>query len=362
MPLTFDQMLTLMVEQDGADLFFSVGAKPTIRGGRGIYTIDEHILTDDDTLDCATQVMNEAQRRVFFETNEMNMAFEKVGVGRFRTSIFRQKSHVGLVIRQVKLIVPTIEQLGLPAILKRIINLPRGLILVTGATGSGKSTTLAAMVDHRNSGMKGHIITLEDPIEFVHQHKESIVNQREIGLDTEDYHTGLKNVLRQAPDVVLIGEIRDAATMENAMMYAETGHLVLSTLHSLNANQTLDRITQFFPLDMEKNIQLQLSHIIRAIISQRLVPRADGTGRVAVLEIMIATARIKELIAQGEIGEIKKTMAEGRQEGMQTFDLHLLHLYNQKVVTRDEAMRAADSPGDLNLRMQGLSSGTDGIG
>jgi twitching motility protein PilU len=358
MPQTLEQMLKTMVDQDGADLFLSVGAPPTIRGGKGIYAIEDRILTDKDAVEYATQVMTDHQKQIFFETNEMNMAFEKEGVGRFRASIFQQKGHVGLVIRQVKLVVPTVDELGLPPIFKQLINLPRGLILVTGATGSGKSTTLAAMIDHRNRTLKGHIITLEDPIEFVHVHQSSIVNQREIGLDTEDYKTGLRNVLRQAPDVVLIGEIRDSETMEHAMMYAETGHLVLSTLHSLNANQTLARITQFFPLEMEVNVHRQLASILRAIISQRLVPRADGQGRVAVVEILLVTPRIKELIAKGDIGEIKITMAQSRQDGMQTFDQHLLHLYNQGIVGRDDALRAADSPGDLNLGMQGLTTGT----
>ncbi len=361
MAKTLTQMLQQMVAEDGADLFLSMGTNPTIRGGKGIYVIDDHVLTDEDTLGMAGEIMSERQKQEFFKTNEMNMAFQQEESGRFRVSIFRQKSQVGMVIRQVKTIVPTIEDLNLPEILKQLISLPRGLILVTGATGSGKSTSLAAMIDHRNRSQTGHIMTLEDPIEFIHQHKTSIVNQREIGLDTEDYHTGLRNVLRQAPDVILIGEIRDAETMEHAMMYAETGHLVLSTLHSLNANQTLDRITQFFPLEMEHNIHLQLSNILKSIISQRLVRTSDGQGRVAVIEIMIASARIRELIAKGDIGEIKQVMEQGVQDGMQTFDLHLLRLYNQGIITREDALKSADSPGDLNLRMQGLTTGTSQI-
>ncbi|MCA9440903.1 MAG: Flp pilus assembly complex ATPase component TadA, partial [Candidatus Omnitrophica bacterium] len=231
MPKTLTQMLQQMVAEDGADLFISVGTKPTIRGGRGIYVIEDRLISEEDALDMAGQIMSERQKQEFFKTNEMNMAFQQEESGRFRVSIFRQKGQVGMVIRQVKTDVPTIDDLKLPEIFKQLITLPRGLILVTGTTGSGKSTSLAAMIDHRNRNLTGHIMTLEDPIEFVHQHRTSIVNQREIGLDTEDYHTGLKNVLRQAPDVILIGEIRDAETMEHAMMYAETGHLVLSTLH-----------------------------------------------------------------------------------------------------------------------------------
>lgn len=356
------ELLKIMVEEDGADIFLSVGKQPTMRGGKGIYIIDETPLTDENTLDFAGEIMTERQKQEFFESNEMNMAFEISNLGRFRTSIFRQKGHVGLVIRQVKLIVPTVDELGLPQIFKQIISLPRGLILVTGATGSGKSTTLAAMIDHRNKSAPGHIITLEDPIEYVHHHHQSVINQREIGLDTEDYRTGLRNVLRQAPDVILIGEIRDAETMEHAMMYAETGHLVLSTLHSLNANQTLDRITQFFSLEMERNVQIQLSNILRGIISQRLVRRADGQGRVPAIEIMLASPRIRELIAKGEISEIKTVMAQSTQDGMQTFDQHLLRIYQQGLITRDDALAVADSRGDLNLMMQGLSSGTAAMG
>ncbi len=361
MPPSLEQMLKEMVERDGADLFLSVGTRPTVRGGKGIEPIIDHVLADEDVLAYAAQIMNDHQRQVFFETNEMNMAFEIAGIGRFRVSIFQQKGHVGIVMRQVKTIVPTVDELGLPGIFKQLINIPRGLILVTGATGSGKSTTLAAMVDHRNNTLPGHIITLEDPIEFVHQHKKSVINQREIGLDTEDYHTGLRNVLRQAPDVILIGEIRDAETMEHALMYAETGHLVLSTLHSLNANQTLERITQFFPLEMEPNIHRQLANVLRAIISQRLVPRADKSGRVAVVEIMIASPRVRELVSKGNVGEIKITMEQSTQDGMQTFDQHLLQLFNRGIVSREEALRAADSVGDLNLRMQGLTTGTSSL-
>jgi twitching motility protein PilU len=354
-------MLRTMVAQDAADLFLSVGSRPTIRGGQGIYTIDDHVLTDEDAVAAAAEIMTENQKRTFFESNEMNMAFEKDQIGRFRASIFQQKGHVGIVLRQVRTIVPTVDELNLPSIFKQVINIPRGLILVTGATGCGKSTTLAAMIDHRNSTLKGHIITLEDPIEFVHSHKESIVNQREIGLDTIDYQTGLRNVLRQAPDVILIGEIRDAETMANALMYAETGHLVLSTLHSLNANQTLERIIQFFPLEMERSIFHQLANVLRAIISQRLVPRTDKQGRVAVVEIMLASPRVRELIAKGSVGEIKSAMEQSTQDGMQTFDQHLLYLFNKGIVSREDALRAADSVGDLNLRMQGLTTGTSSL-
>jgi twitching motility protein PilU len=235
---------------------------------------------------------------------------------------------------------------------------PRGLILVTGATGSGKSTTLAAMIDYRNRNKEGHIITLEDPIEFMHRHKKSVVNQREVGLDTENYAVGMKNVLRQSPDVILVGEIRDTSTMEAVMSYAETGHLVLSTLHSINANQTMERIMQFFPKNMESRIYAQLSLTLVAIVSQRLLPTKDGKKLIPAIEILLTSSRVREMIAKGEIAQLKEVMESSRQDGMQSFDQCLLNLFNKGFISKEEALRAADSPGDLNLRMQGLSPGT----
>lgn len=355
---TLHDMLRLMYERDAADLYLSVGCKPQLRVRSSLEAIEDHpILEQADAEAYAFSVMDPEQRAQFARNNEMNLAFCIPEYGRFRTNIFRQRGSVGIVIRLVKFETPAIEDLGLPAIIKDLILRPRGLILVTGATGSGKSTTLASMIDYRNSNMDGHIITLEDPIEFVHRHKMSIVNQREVGLDTDSFAIGLKNVLRQAPDVILIGEIRDRDTMEAAMSYAETGHLVLSTLHSINANQTLERIIQFFPTDVESKIFQQISMTLIAIVSQRLLPTIDGEHRVPAVEIMIASSRIRELIHKGEVGEIKKAIESSVQDGMQSFDQHLLSLHEKGVISKEDALRAADSPGDLKLKMMGLTSG-----
>lgn len=352
--------LEYLVAHQGADLFLSAEAPPTVRGGGGIEPIRDFPLSNDDVIAMMESILDQEQVEEFWQLHEMNLAFTAEGVGRFRVNVFQQKGCMGAVIRHVRLDIPSVDELGLPLILKDLILRPRGLILVTGATGSGKSTTLAAMVHHRNMSKRGHIMTLEDPIEFIHSHQMSIVNQREIGVDTEDYHIGLKNVLRQAPDMILIGEIRDAETMENAMMYAETGHLVLSTLHSINANQTLERIVQFFPKEQEDNIFAQVANTLIGIVSQRLVQSTDGKRRYAIVEVMIRSARIKELIEKKNIGDIKGAMESSVQDGMQTFDQHLLRLYNEKLINTEEALRCADSPGDLKLKMMGMSTGTVG--
>ncbi len=361
MVLALREMLTTMVEQDGADLYLSAGARPTLRTGAGISELGELALTPGDTEAYAKEILDDRQLGEFMLTREMNLAFGLSGLGRFRTNVFMQRGVISLVIRQVRLDIPTIEDLNIPPITKKLVMEPRGLILITGSTGSGKSTTLASMIDYRNQNMKGHIITLEDPIEFVHSHKKSVVNQREVGVDTESYSIGLKNVLRQAPDMILIGEIRDRETMEACMNYAETGHLVLSTLHSVNANQTLERIMQFFPKDMEDKVFQQLAMTLRAVVSQRLIQRSDRPARIPAVEVMICSARVRELIAKGQIGDIKPVMEVSGQDGMQTFDQCLLMLYKRKIIAQEPALRGADNPGDLKLKMQGLSTGTVGM-
>ena len=281
----------------------------------------------------------------------MNLALHYDELGRFRVNIFLQRGHVGLVLRQIKIQIKTIDEMGLPQTLKEIVMSKRGLVLVVGATGSGKSTTLAAMIDHRNANQQGHIITIEDPIEFIHPHKKSVVTQREVGFDTNSFFNALKNTLRQAPDVILIGEIRDTETMEDAIAFAETGHLALGTLHANNANQALERILNFFPIERHGQIYMQLSLNLRAIVSQRLIPSVDGR-RVAAIEILLDTPRVKDLIQKGEIGLLKETMAAGYQEGMQTFDQHIHDLYVAGRIDYDNALAHADSPNDLRLRIK----------
>jgi twitching motility protein PilU len=272
-------------------------------------------------------------------------------VGGFRVNIFRQRGYVGLVIRQIKINLKTVDDLGLPQILKDIVMCKRGLVLVVGATGSGKSTTLAAMIDHRNENQHGHIITIEDPIEFVHPHKKSVITQREVGFDTESFYNALKNTLRQAPDVILIGEIRDTETMEDAIVFAETGHLCLGTLHSNNANQALERILNFFPIERHVQIYMQLSLNLKSIISQRLIPTKEGK-RTAAIEVLLDTPRVKDLVLRGEIGLLKEAMALGCQEGMQTFDQHIFELFQAGRIDYENAMAYADSPNDLRIKIK----------
>lgn len=352
------EMLKVMVREDGADLYLSPGARANLRAGARMLAITNEPLTAADTQRIAYALLNDRQRHEFETQREMNLAFGVRDLGRFRTNIMWQRGTVSLVIRQIKLTIPPFETLGLPPIIKQLALEPRGLVLITGSTGSGKSTTLASMVDYRNTTREGHIITIEDPMEYVHQHKKSVVNQREVGVDCNSYDEGLKNVLRQAPDMILIGEIRDRATMEEAMRYAETGHLVLSTLHSINANQTLDRIMQFFPQELENQIYRQLALTLRAVVSQRLVPRQDGRGRVPAVEIMLASARIRELIATGDVAAIKPVMEASTQDGMMSFDQCLLRLCSHGIISVESALQYADVPGDLKMKMEGLTTGT----
>ena len=299
----------------------------------------------------ALSIMNERQQREFEEINEMNLALYYKSLGRYRVNIFRQRNCIAMVIRRIKSEIKGIDELELPEVIKDVAMIKRGLVLVVGATGSGKSTSLAALIDHRNTNQAGHIITVEDPIEYVHQHKKSLVAQREVGMDTDTFHNALKNALRQAPDVILIGEIRDTETMEAAITFAETGHLCLATLHSNNANQAMERIMNFFPASRHKQIYLQLSLNMRAIVSQRLVKTVDG-GRAPAVEILLGSPRVKDLIHKGEIHELKEAMEKGATIGMQTFDDALFTLYEAGRITLDEALRNADSANNLRLKVK----------
>jgi twitching motility protein PilU len=312
----------------------------------------DEVLSPEETSRVAEAFMTEEQQAAFRKSHEMNLAYSIHEVGRYRVNIFVQRGATGLVIRLVKISIPTLDSLGLPAILKDLVMLKRGLVLLTGPTGTGKSTTLASMIDYRNSQATGHILTIEDPIEFVHRHKKSIVTQREVGMDTLSYRSALMNALRQAPDVVLIGEIRDAVAMEAAINFTETGHLVLGTLHTSNANQTLDRIINFFPREMHALLHLQLSLNLAGICSQRLIPCASGAGRKAVLEILVATPRIRDLIHKNEVSGIRQAMEEAVQEGCQTFDQGLYALYSEGAITLEEALKNAESPNNLRLKVK----------
>ncbi len=354
--------LKTMVEIDASDLYLTAERPSMYRVDGKIRAVGDQGLNSDEVSALASSIMNERQLKEFSETHEMNLATALPGVSRFRVNIFQQRGSVGMVIRRVKANVATLDELGLPSILKDISMSKRGLTLLVGATGSGKSTTLAAMVDHRNSSEPGHIITIEDPIEFVHQHKMSIITQREVGFDTHSFQAALKNTLRQAPDVILIGEIRDTETMEAAITFAETGHLCLGTLHSNNANQAIERIMNFFPAERHEQIYMQLSLNLRSIVSQRLIPSTDGK-RVAALEILMDTPRLKDLIKKGEVDTLKEGMEQGVQEGCQTFDQALFALYKEGKISLDQALVNSDSANNLRLKIKlaGLRDEDDAV-
>jgi twitching motility protein PilU len=352
------EYFTKMVEIEASDLYLTVARPPMYRIEGKIRPDGDRSFTPDEIRALAMLMMNEKQQREFAESLEMNMAMSLPGVSRFRVNIFQQRGSVGMVIRRIKAEVMSLDELGLPDILKDIVMSKRGLVLMVGATGSGKSTSLAAMIDHRNATEYGHIITIEDPIEFVHRHKSSIVTQREVGFDTHSFQNALKNTLRQAPDVILIGEIRDTETMEAAITFAETGHLCLGTLHSNNANQAIERIMNFFQLERHAQIYLQLSLNLRSIISQRLVPSVDGK-RTPALEILIDTPRIKGLIKKGDVDTLKEGMEQGVQEGCQTFDQALFALYKDGKITLEQALVNADSANNLRLKIKLAGLKTD---
>lgn len=349
--LSIKQLLMVMEKRDASDLYLTAGMPPSYRINGVVYPMKQPPLTALQCERLATSSMSERQRAAFAAEYEMNLALAFPDIGRFRVNIFRQRGHVGMVIRKIKTVVPTIDQLGLPEVFKDIAMSPRGLVLMVGATGSGKSTSLAAMIDWRNSNQTGHIISIEDPIEFVHEHKRCVITQREVGTDTLEYKKALKNTLRQAPDVILIGEIRDRETMEHALEFSETGHLCMATLHANNANQALERIINFFPEELHPQVCLNLAMNMKSILSQRLVKTPDDK-RLPAIEILINTPRISDLIGKWEISEIKESMAAGKNYGMQTFDQHLLQLWMEGHITEDEALRQADSVNNLRLQIK----------
>ena len=350
--------LKLLAHKNGSDLFFSAGARPHMKIQGTALPMGKSPVTGAEILEMAHSVMDENQKQEFEQTWECNLATGVRGVGRFRVNLFRQRGQTAMVIRYINDRIPTIEELRLPPILKDLVQKKRGLVLVVGATGSGKSTSLASMIGYRNENLPGHILTIEDPIEFMHQHKRSIVNQREVGLDTQSYGAALKNAMREAPDVILIGEIRDMATMQHALAYAETGHLCLSTLHANNANQALDRIINFFPEAAHQQIRMDLSLNLQAVISQRLIPGKQG-GMVAAVEVMLLSRYISELILKGEVKGLKDAMEETGMAGMQTFDQALYKLYNDGQISLEQALTNADSHNDLSLRIR-MNAGVQG--
>lgn len=358
--MEFKDYLKILVAHDGSDVYLSAGAPPCAKFHGLLKPLEKKALTPKEIREMAYNIMNAEQIAEFERKPEMNLAISETGIGRFRVNIFKQRSAISMVIRNIKTTIPNVDSLGLPPVLKEVIMSKHGLILFVGATGSGKSTSLAALIDHRNHNSAGHIITIEDPIEYIHHHKKSIINQREVGVDTECYEDALKNTLRQAPDVILIGEIRDRNTMEHGIAFAETGHLCLSTLHANNANQALDRIINFFPEDRRPQLLLDLSLNLRAFVSQRLVPTVDGK-RTAAIEILLGTPLVRDLIHRGEIHAIKEVMEKSENLGMQTFDNALYKLYMAGRISLEEALRNADSPNNLRLKINLSKKGSESL-
>ena len=354
----FNDLLKMMIEKDGSDLFLTTGAPPSMKAHGKLIPLIDKKLPEGMVKKIAYQIMNDDQIAEFEKNPEMNLAIADPDIGRFRVNIFQQRGELGIVARNIKTEIPDAASLSLPPVLSDLIMSKRGIILFVGGTGSGKSTSLAALIDHRNKNSDGHIITIEDPVEFVHPHQGCIVNQREVGVDTNSYEEALKNTLRQAPDVILIGEIRSQETMEHALAFAETGHLCLSTLHANNANQALDRIINFFPDERHKQLFLDLSLNLVAFVSQRLIPTVDGK-RAAAIEILIGTPRVCDLIKQGKVMEIKEVMEKSEQQGMKTFDSALFDLYREGKISYEEALKNADSKNNLRLKIQ-LAEGKTG--
>jgi twitching motility protein PilU len=346
------ELLKRVVEKVASDLFITANFPPAIKIDGEIRPQMERALTAEQSGMLVRAIMNDRQTKEFDATKECNFAIAPPGIGRFRVSAFVQQGHVGCVIRLINAKIPSFEELDLPSVLKEVVLSKRGLVLVVGGTGSGKSTTLASMLGYRNDKTRGHIVTIEDPVEYVHQHKGCVITHREVGVDTESWHAALKNTLRQAPDVILIGEIRDRETMEYGIQFAETGHLVLATLHANSSNQALDRIINFFPEERREQLLMDLSLNIRALISQRLIPREAGTGRIAAMEIMLNSPLIQDLIFRGEVAKIKEVMSRSTRLGMKTFDQALFDLYEQGHISYEDALRNSDSKNELRLRVK----------
>ena len=347
-----NDLLRLMVTRNGSDLFLTADFPPAIKVDGKVTKVSPQPLTGAHTMALARAIMNDKQASDFERTKECNFAISPAGIGRFRVNAFLQQSHVGLVLRTIPAEIPTIDSLGLPRVLKDVALTKRGLIIMVGATGSGKTTSQAAMLDWRNENTFGHIITVEDPVEFVHPHKNCIVTQREVGIDTDSWEMALKNALRQAPDVILMGEIRDRETMDLAVAFAETGHLCMATLHANSSNQALDRMINFFPEERRTQLLMDLSLNMRALISQRLLPRQEGKGRCAAVEILLNTPLVADLIFQGKVGDLKDLMKRSRELGMQTFDQALFDMYEANLITYEDALRNADSVNDLRLQIK----------
>ena len=357
--MEFEKLLRLMVEKGASDLFITAGVPPSMKVHGKILPVTKTPLSPEQTRETVLGVMTEAQRREFAENRECNFAISARGIGRFRVSAFYQRNLVGMVLRRIEINIPTMEELRLPDVLKQLAMTKRGLVIFVGATGTGKPTSLASMIGYRNKHSSGHIISIEDPIEFIHQHQNCIVTQREVGIDTDSFEVALKNTLRQAPDVILIGEVRTKETMDHAVAFAETGHLCLATLHANNANQALDRIIHFFPNEMHQQVWMDLSLNLKAIVAQQLIPTPDGKGRRAAIEVLLNTPLAADMIRKGEVHELKPLMARSNEVGMQTFDQALYKLYSTGEITYEDALAHADSANDLRLMIK-LGSETDG--
>jgi twitching motility protein PilU len=357
--MDMSELLGTAVQKDATDLYLIPESIPIVRVKDEIVPIGDTPLTPSETQQLANSVTDEEQKLEFDEESELNFAYEvasREGISRFRMNLYRSHSGISIVCRIVRSKIPSIEELGLPPVLKDLALEERGLILIVGAVASGKSSTMAALIDHRNAHRPGHILTIEDPLEFLHFHRKSVVSQREVGIDTKSYEAALKNALRQSPDVIAIGEIRDIETMSAAIHFAETGHLLLSTLHATNTHQTLERIINFYPLESRQNILLQLSINLKAIISQRLIPKADGDGQIAAVGILRDTPRIKDLIAKEEIEAIASAIEERNAEGMISIDQAIFNLYEREIITAEDALRFADSPNNLGIKIRRLEN------